>query len=251
MDKCSQPLETFADTKEWLSHMDAEYRKTIVRWTCNAKHESPADFSSEKAFVDHMKDVHPKVATKSQLPIITKRSGKPAVQMFGNCPLCGWVPDSNQNQDSVVQEQGEDDVKAIMEADKIRMKSKLNKHIAEHLQDIALRSLPEEIFRSGDESIRSVSSSNSSTVLMSSDLEVTSSEVELIRATSLGDPNKRSDTKFLGESINDDVQKDWRQELENADSRYDYWGWLFTALVKIQIARPELPNPCMYSLLSS
>src|SRR5690242_13995177 len=103
MDKCSQPLETFADTKDWLSHMDAEHRKTIVRWTCNAKHESPAVFSSEKAFIDHMKDVHPKVATKSQLPIITKRSGKPAIQMFGNCPLCGWVPDSNQNQDSVVQ----------------------------------------------------------------------------------------------------------------------------------------------------
>lgn len=245
MDSCSQPLETFADTKDWLSHMDAEHRKTIVRWTCNAKHESPAVFSSEEAFVGHMKNVHPKVATRSQLPIITKRSGKPAAQMFVNCPLCGWVPDTNQTQVAEVQELSEKDIKGILDATQIRVKTKLNKHIAEHLQDIALRSLPEEIFRSEDESIRSVSSSTSSTVSMSSDLEITTSEVDFICATPLDKPKEED----LGETISDDVQGHWSQELTTTDSRTESWGWLFSALTKIHIARPDLPNPCMCSII--
>src|SRR4051794_24168481 len=120
MDRCSQPLETFSDTKAWLSHMETEHKKMIVRWTCNAKHESPAVFSSEQEFVRHMKDVHPKVATKSQLPIITKRSGKPAVHMFVKCPLCGWVPDPTQNPTVSADEQGEKDIQRVNEANTMR-----------------------------------------------------------------------------------------------------------------------------------
>jgi len=248
MDRCSQPLETFADTKDWLSHMDEEHRKTIARWACNAKHDSPAVFQTEEAFVDHMKSVHPKVATKSQLDILTKRSGKPAAQMFVNCPLCGWIPDTNQMQNTDAHELSEKDIKSIIDVTQIKVKSKLNKHIAEHLQDIALRSLPEEIFHSDDESIRSYSSSTSSTISMSSDLDITTSEVDFISEIILNVPEEE---RYLPEAISDDVMHDWATNIEPTRTgvRTEAWGWVFSALTKIHISRPDLPNPCMCSTI--
>lgn len=269
MDKCSQPLETFADTKAWLSHMEMEHKKTIVRWTCNAKHESPAVFSSEQDFISHMRDAHPKVATKSQLPVITKRSGKPAAQMFVNCPLCGWLPEPAADRAGSAEEQGEEYVQD--EAKTMRTKSKLTRHIAEHLQDIALRSLPEDAFPPEHGSIGSVTSSNSSTNSSTesnmSDLDITTSEVELLSRETLGmtgndlggagnselstypSQPKVGDDRHVFDVESGEAQLSPVLHTAEQTSRNDYWGWLFTALTKIQISRPELPNPCMSWIL--
>jgi hypothetical protein len=238
LEKCSQPLETFSETKAWLLHMETEHKKTIVRWTCNAKHGSPAVFPTEQEFVSHMKEMHPKVASKSQLPIITKRSGKPAAQMFINCPLCGWLPDYNPNQAPTGKEQGEKDPQD--EANAIRVKSKLNQHIAEHLQDIALRSLPEEAFPPEQGSIGSVTSLNSSTDSNASDLDITTSEVDFL-----------SEEPFDYSSPRDRLGDISTVTLFDGEptSRNSEWGRIFTALTKIQLARQELPNPCMSRIL--
>src|SRR2546421_2275090 len=86
MPNCAKPYETFSDTRDWLRHMQPEHEKNIVRWTCNAaKHNNSEIFYSSGEFEDHMEKHHPKVFTKSQRSIITKRSGGPAAQMFTCC----------------------------------------------------------------------------------------------------------------------------------------------------------------------
>ena len=115
MDNCATPFETFADTKIWFVHMEAEHEKKIVQWTCTArKHQIPVIFSAQSAFEDHMRQVHPKVATRSQLSIITEQSGGPAPEIFKQCPLCTCFPELDTDP---VDAANDIDIKGMMDND--------------------------------------------------------------------------------------------------------------------------------------
>ena len=187
MDNCVTPFETFADTKTWFVHMEAEHKKKIVQWTCSAgKHQLPVIFSAQSAFEDHMRQVHPKVATKSQLPIITKQSGGPAPEMFKHCPLCTWFPELDTDP---VDAANDIDIKGMMNIDarhaqdarRTKLKIELRRHIAEHMQSIALRALPDVLFDSSERSIRSRSSVCSSNDSRKSELSISQSEIQFLQ----------------------------------------------------------------------
>jgi hypothetical protein len=249
MENCSKQYETFIETKDWLLHMESEYKEHIARWRCSAKHESPQVFSSEEEFVFHMISEHPRIATKSQLPIIKKRSGRPAPQMFENCPLCGWFPDDSQNGKVAIERHLEKSPEQAVSGqvkgnDEVKAKVTLNKHIAEHLQEIALRSLPEETFHIQKKSIRCISSSRSSAISTHTDLEVTQSEINYLQ-----DPAHKSEEEA---AIIDGsawsmpgalhVEK-WSSEEIFAVKATD-WTYVYCALARIQVASSDLPNPC-------
>lgn len=183
MKNCVAPYQTFADTKAWLSHMKAEHKRNIVRWTCSVgKHESPVEFNTQSGFEDHVRQDHPRLAYKSQIAIITKRSGGPSAEMFKECPLCTWFPESDVGPKDVA---SNTDVKDTMKIDARHARDanriKIHQHIAEHLQSISLTALPDVLFDSSRRCIGSASSvSSSSDDSRESDLSIGETEIESI-----------------------------------------------------------------------
>jgi hypothetical protein len=245
MPNCAKPYETFSETRDWLRHMEPEHKKNIVRWTCNAaKHNSPQIFHSSGQFEDHMRQDHPKVFTKSQHSIITKRSGGPAAQMFTCCPLCRWAPDVNIAHESLGRKSSTKTLEtsgATQNSEAIMAKAKveLNSHIAEHLQFIALRSLPEEIYRHKTDSIRSRSSSPSSTEGGRSNLDINQSEIEFLQSAA---DASREDLAIVEEPVRViSPTEDQESNESRPNSRDKHWGRVF-----YQLARdPDLPKACM------
>lgn len=226
MDNCVDPNETFTDTKDWLLHMEPEHKKKIVRWTCNAKkHDSVQVFDTPQAFQSHMRKEHATAVSENQLPIITKRAGGPAAEMFSCCPLCSWEPPYASQ----------------AEAMKTKARIELQRHIAEHLQFIALRSLPDELAKPCDMSIKSFSSS-SSTASIGSEQSITQSEIDHLQ-----DRNKASEEELalIKEPVREMSAVDHGEEGTSTDSdnisRDRYWGWVYYGLAKAHYIKP-----CMY-----
>ena len=131
-----------------------------------------------------MRQDHPKVATDSQLPIITARSGGPAADIFEYCPLCTWSPEPDANPEDAARDidgsgTRKIDIRHAKDAERTKRKMKLQQHIAEHLQYVALRALPDVLFET---SIRSRSSaSSSSTDSGDSELSISENEIHLLQ----------------------------------------------------------------------
>lgn len=109
-DQCIEPLELFATSDQWLTHMRESH---ATYWTCRAKvHQAFVQFHSERDFIEHMETEHPGSFTKSQMPFIARNSSRVSLKIFEACPFCA--------RDTVDPE----------------------KHVAEHLRDIAFWLLP-------------------------------------------------------------------------------------------------------------
>lgn len=109
-DQCIEPLELFATSDQWLAHMRESH---ATYWTCRAKvHQASVRFHSEREFIEHMEAEHPGSFTQSQMPFIARNSSRVNLKIFEACPFCA--------RDTVDPE----------------------KHVAEHLRDIAFSLLP-------------------------------------------------------------------------------------------------------------
>lgn len=85
----------------------------LMRWHCVAKtHDTPVVFELEEMFIEHMKTEHPGKFRDEQLPTIAESSSHPKDPTFDDCPFCTATPPN------------------------------LEKHVGEHLRDLALQSLP-------------------------------------------------------------------------------------------------------------
>lgn len=172
MSNCAVPYETFHTTKEWLKHMVKEHRDNIVQWICRASKHATKVCQSEQEFVAHMETEHPKSFTKAQLPALLKRCGVPAPQMFAACPLCSWFPTSenlgdsefhtsvNSGNSSGSPTQPRTDTE--LEASRLKMRIRMERHIADHLLSIALMSLLSRENTFTTQSIQSVTTSTAS-----------------------------------------------------------------------------------------
>lgn len=110
VDKCDDPIEIYSSRKEWLAHMRTRH---LMRWYCIAKpHTQPLEFDSESGFIEHMKVGHPGKFRNNQLSLVAENSSRPKDSVFDDCPFCIGTSDN------------------------------LEEHVALHLRDLALRSLP-------------------------------------------------------------------------------------------------------------
>ncbi|KAM6484223.1 hypothetical protein HDV62DRAFT_315358 [Trichoderma sp. SZMC 28011] len=110
VDKCDDPIEIYSSRKEWLAHMRTRH---LMRWYCIAKpHTQPLEFDSESGFIEHMKVGHPGKFRNDQLSLVAENSSRPKDSVFDDCPFCIGTSDN------------------------------LEEHVALHLRDLALRSLP-------------------------------------------------------------------------------------------------------------
>jgi len=121
-EECSEPHKMFSTTADWLNHMQWEH---TLQWRCNARGHPPQTFRREQDFEDHMRLSHAGTFSEPQLPLLKRRSAQPAPETFFSCPLCGYLP-SECSEELGNGKKSED----------------LPNHIAAHLQDIALVSLP-------------------------------------------------------------------------------------------------------------
>jgi len=121
-EECSEPHKIFSTTADWLTHMQWEH---TLQWRCNARGHPPQTFRREQDFEDHMRLSHAGTFSEPQLPLLKRRSAQPAPETFFSCPLCGYLP-SECSEELGNGKKSED----------------LPNHVAAHLQDIALVSLP-------------------------------------------------------------------------------------------------------------
>jgi hypothetical protein len=110
VEKCTAPIELFATSKEWLSHMRKSH---FTQWSCGiSTHTTPIQFQSEEGFIGHMKAAHPERFREEDLSFIARRSSHTQNRIFEACPFCGIIG----NEPEV--------------------------HVAEHLRELALLSWP-------------------------------------------------------------------------------------------------------------
>jgi hypothetical protein len=123
-DDCKKPHDLFRTFNNWISHIKKEH--IPLQWHCTAPGHQPETFPTEEAFIKHMRDAHAGTFTDEELPVFTQISARPATQIFTICPFCARLPDTS----------------AIEDQPNSQGQEALQKHIAEHLQSLALISLP-------------------------------------------------------------------------------------------------------------
>ncbi|CZR56493.1 uncharacterized protein PAC_06381 [Phialocephala subalpina] len=122
-ESCKQPVELFSSVKDWLKHMQWEHG---LQWHCMDKAHEILVFPTAKDFENHLVGTHPEAFTQSEASILSRQRARPRPQLFTICPLCDEIP-SGLAGDGDGQE---------------NLSGKLERHIKEHLEYLALMSLP-------------------------------------------------------------------------------------------------------------
>ncbi|KAJ0115201.1 hypothetical protein J7T55_001611 [Diaporthe amygdali] len=137
---CKESHTFFKTSEEWLGHL--RWQHTIV-YSCQAIGHEREVFSSSEDLEDHIRGEHPDTFTESQLPGLIKQGTLPAPNTFtvlnltlsvaeSKCPICcEFVP-------RLVNAQTTDDA-----APDITPEQRMQNHILEHLEAIALLALPD------------------------------------------------------------------------------------------------------------
>lgn len=129
-DNCDTPLEIYSSSREWLAHMRTRHR---MRWHCFATSHEAAYFESPDLLESHLRRSHAKHFSDDDISILIENSGHPITPVIGHCPFC-------QEPSDYVEE-----------------------HVAQHLLQFALRSLPwPEDGYEGSQRSQSLRSSSSS-----------------------------------------------------------------------------------------
>ncbi|KAG8158584.1 hypothetical protein KVR01_011706 [Diaporthe batatas] len=108
-DECDTPYEIFSSSREWLAHMRFQHR---MRWHCFATTHEPSFFESPGALEDHMRETHAGQFSDEEISFLAENSGHPIKPVIEHCPFC---QDMAENTEA---------------------------HVARHLIQFALRSLP-------------------------------------------------------------------------------------------------------------
>ena len=96
-------------------------------WLCTVKAHSSLKFFDAHSFRQHMLSNHRDTFGDSQLEVLIRINSKPLAKPFSLCPLCGGFPD---------------DCPTVEEQDMDGKPDQLPRHIAGHLKELALLSLP-------------------------------------------------------------------------------------------------------------
>jgi hypothetical protein len=108
--ECSLHEHLFEDREDWWQHKTQSHRPELFEWFCNTGlHQT---FQEASDFISHMNDYHDEVIRESQLPALKHIFRHPKLSQGGACNLCGTVT------------------------------AKLKLHIAKHLQQLALFTIP-------------------------------------------------------------------------------------------------------------
>jgi hypothetical protein len=97
-----------------------------LQWHCTAESHDPMTFLDPRHFEDHLVSDHPDSFTRLQASILADQRARPAEPLFTTCPLCNCVPA---------------DI-AKFNSQQVNISKLLEKHIKEHLEYFALKSLP-------------------------------------------------------------------------------------------------------------
>ena len=139
---CNQGDVLFPSVEEWLGHM--QWQHTVV-YSCQAPGHEEHIYSSEAELEEHIRQIHPGSFTTSQLPHLVKQGALPAADTFAvlalsfnstdiagqpvvQCPICHDFPPPLAETGHSIAEVHPD----------------IQNHIIEHLESIALLSLPVE-----------------------------------------------------------------------------------------------------------
>ena len=116
--KCPQPLTLFATREAWKEHLHEEHPKNVY-WVCFACPDA-VRFDQAEELHSHILQDHRSIESELQIQTLKSAGERTAPQELTCCPLC----DNPQTQEASV--------------DKLA----LTNHIAEHVHEFSLRSLP-------------------------------------------------------------------------------------------------------------
>lgn len=108
------------------------------QWRCVAPGHPPQIFQSQELFDTHMRETHAGAFQESHLPLLRKRAEGPA-PIYQSCPLCGLS--TEQISSEIALSAGQDSAASVSTQ---RVADRLTRHVASHLQHLAMHSLPND-----------------------------------------------------------------------------------------------------------
>jgi hypothetical protein len=114
--KCPNPTSLFAEKSAWLDHMFNDHVASIS-WVCDICGESD---TTESGFTKHLQGVHHEAIAADQVALFAEMCYKRTAEEIPSCPLCSWVEDAQEPISSEL----------VLD------------HVAEHIHEFSLRSLP-------------------------------------------------------------------------------------------------------------
>lgn len=108
-DECDTPFEIYSSSREWLSHMRSQHR---MRWHCFATSHEPSFFESPHALEEHLREIHADHFSSEEMSFLVENSSHPSLSVIEDCPFCQQTAENTEE------------------------------HVARHLIQFALRSLP-------------------------------------------------------------------------------------------------------------
>lgn len=139
-DDCTSAQAQFSNEADWIEHMQFEHNSV---WVCPVNGHVLRSVRSSASFEDHMKQHHRDLFTDSQLPSLVQKAVQPSSQLFDKpvfgtslqkscCPFCDFTVDDNAA--------GKDKQTTSNEIG--NYSNTVQRHIAQHLETVALLSLP-------------------------------------------------------------------------------------------------------------
>ncbi|OJJ94807.1 hypothetical protein ASPACDRAFT_64957 [Aspergillus aculeatus ATCC 16872] len=122
---CTSPRELFSSAEQWLAHMKA-HPAPSAEWICAMHHASSNQIVMKTAeeFANHIRDMHSGRFTDMQIKKLLIRAARPG-PIFSSCPFCDWLEHPDPEKPKVS-----------------GGPTPIEEHIADHLFDLALLSLP-------------------------------------------------------------------------------------------------------------
>jgi hypothetical protein len=102
-------------------------------WWCDTPHNQETSlrgFSSENAFIVHLRQIHAGSFTESQLPFMVARAKRPSLYPFKKCPFCKTLEQDLSDVDDLYDLNGM--------KNRLETETKLQKHIGRHIQNFSL-----------------------------------------------------------------------------------------------------------------
>ncbi|KAH7393523.1 hypothetical protein BKA64DRAFT_89804 [Cadophora sp. MPI-SDFR-AT-0126] len=136
-EQCNSSETMFENRSEWFSHEMQFHRKN---WSCNIQgHET---YQHQSEFEDHIRHDHSNWFVESQLPSLIAMFGRPSQAPLASCPFCNDAHQLCKEEDPsqpVLTEEGE----PLIRRDPVSVPTgKIKRHIARHLERLALFSIP-------------------------------------------------------------------------------------------------------------
>lgn len=144
-DQCTSPDLAFEKSSEWYSHEVQFHRKD---WNCNVLgHET---YQNEEQFKAHLRQTHPSWFVESQLPSLLKLFGRPSQAPLSECPFCADHYQEFEDVELRLPRLTDED-EPVIRLDRVFVEAgKLKRHIARHLERLALFAVPNSNYNAAE-----------------------------------------------------------------------------------------------------